>query len=117
VTPVIMLLQVIPPLSPVAPHEVVYGAMVTGGDIALAAIIFGTMSSVLYPLVRAFARRLENRGAAPALPSREVEERLDRIERAVESIAVEVERVSEGQRFVTKLLADRPSSKLPASDQ
>jgi membrane protein implicated in regulation of membrane protease activity len=113
----IALLQLIPPLPPVAPHEVVYGAMVTGGDIALAAIIFGTMSGVLYPLVRAFARRLENRGAPPSLPSREVEERLDRIERAVESIAVEVERVSEGQRFVTKLLAERAPTKLPASDQ
>ena len=33
--------------------------------------------------------------------------RLDRIEHAVEAIAVEVERISEGQRFTTKLLAER----------
>ena len=35
------------------------------------------------------------------------DERMTRLEQAVESIALEVERISEGQRFTTKLLADR----------
>ena len=35
------------------------------------------------------------------------DERLARVEHAVEAIAIEVERISEGQRFVTKLLSDR----------
>jgi hypothetical protein len=35
------------------------------------------------------------------------DERLARMERAVEAIAIEVERVSEGQRFVTKLMSER----------
>ena len=43
----------------------------------------------------------------------DVEARLDRIEQAVEAIAIEMERVGEGQRFVTKLLAERPT---PLSD-
>ena len=112
-TPMLALLQAIPPL---APHEVIYQAQ-TGGEVAVVAIVFGTLTSMLYPLVRAYARRVESRGAPLPLPLRDVEERLDRIERAVESIAVEVERVSEGQRFVTKLLAEKPPTKLPASDQ
>jgi hypothetical protein len=33
--------------------------------------------------------------------------RIERIEQAVDSIAIEMERVSEGQRFVTKLLSER----------
>lgn len=33
--------------------------------------------------------------------------RLARVEQTVESIAIEMERVSEGQRFVTKLMIDR----------
>jgi hypothetical protein len=37
----------------------------------------------------------------------QMEQRLARIEHAVDAIAVEVERVSEGQRFTTKVLADR----------
>lgn len=35
------------------------------------------------------------------------DERLARVEQAVEAIAIEIERVSEGQRFVTKLLNER----------
>ncbi|MEP7064930.1 MAG: hypothetical protein ABI889_02745 [Gemmatimonadota bacterium] len=37
--------------------------------------------------------------------------RIERIEQAVESIAIEMERVSEGQRFVTKLLSERAPAK------
>jgi len=36
--------------------------------------------------------------------------RIERIEQAVDSIAIEMERVSEGQRFVTKLLSERAPS-------
>ncbi|MBA2684013.1 MAG: hypothetical protein H0U66_05955 [Gemmatimonadaceae bacterium] len=44
--------------------------------------------------------------------------RLARVEQAVESIAIEMERVSEGQRFVTKLLIDRaPPAQLPPGQQ
>jgi hypothetical protein len=41
-----------------------------------------------------------------------VSPRLDRLEQAVDTIAVEIERISEGQRFVTRVLAERP---VPAS--
>jgi hypothetical protein len=37
----------------------------------------------------------------------ELSERLNRIETAVDSTALEVERISEGQRFTTRLLAER----------
>jgi len=76
-------------------------------DVLVVAIIFGTMACVLFPLARAWARRIEGRGAAPASLPPDVADRLERIERGVESIAVEVERISEGQRFVTRVLADR----------
>ena len=35
-------------------------------------------------------------------------ERLERLEQAVEAIAVEVERVGEGQRYLTRVLESRP---------
>jgi hypothetical protein len=57
------------------------------------------------PLARGFARRLE-RGGPPKMSS-DVLARLERMEQAIDSIAVEVERISEGQRFTTKLLAER----------
>jgi hypothetical protein len=36
-----------------------------------------------------------------------LDDRLERIEHAIDAMAVEVERISEGQRFTTKLLAER----------
>lgn len=63
---------------------------------------------ILTPLVRAFARRIESQPReATHLP--DVSARLERMEQALDSIAIEVERISEGQRFTTKLLADRAS--------
>lgn len=38
--------------------------------------------------------------------------RLDELQRSVDTVAVEVERVSEGQRFVTKLVGDKPSARV-----
>jgi hypothetical protein len=66
------------------------------------------------PLVRVMARRLDRRDA-PAAPSlAKIEERLGRLEAGVDAIAVEVERISEGQRFTTKLLAERSGAVAPA---
>jgi hypothetical protein len=64
---------------------------------------------VFSPLAIAFARIIWRRGSGPAPESslaRENAERLARLESAIDSIALEMERVSEGQRFVTKLLAE-----------
>lgn len=84
-------------------------------DVQIVSIVFGTSAVVLFPLVRAWAKRLEHRGAPPAIAPADVTDRLERIERAVESVAIEVERISEGQRFVTKVLADRGEiPKLPS---
>jgi hypothetical protein len=63
------------------------------------------MVVVLLPLSIAFARRLWRRGAAAvsSLPG-ELAERLTRMEQAVDAIAVEVERIGEGQRYMTRQL-------------
>ena len=72
--------------------------------------------STVLVLARAVARRIEGRArsSAPTFAP-EVSERMERMERAVESIAIEVERVSESQRFLTKLLAEREPAALPTS--
>jgi hypothetical protein len=74
-----------------------------------------TLMVVGLPLVRGLVRRWEREGAHPRVPS-EVNARLERMEQSIDAIAVEVERIAEGQRFVTKLLADRPApARLPES--
>lgn len=59
-----------------------------------------------YPLARAFARWLDRRGNSAQLSSG-VQQRLDAMERNIDTVAIELERVSEGQRFTTKLLSER----------
>jgi hypothetical protein len=58
------------------------------------------------PIARAFAKRMDRESALPKMPP-EVMQRLERMEHALDSIAIEVERISEGQRFTTKLLSER----------
>jgi len=81
--------------------------MLIGGEwIPILAISIVPISVIGWPLARAYARRVEQESARPHIPS-EVTARLERMEQAIDSIAVEVERISEGQRFTTKLLSER----------
>ena len=69
--------------------------------------IVGTIF-VLFPLSLALARNIWRRGSRFAAPpaSAESTQRMERLEQAVDAIAIEVERISEGQRFVTRLLTE-----------
>ena len=77
------------------------GIVVPLGFFATVAVI-----SIGFPLARAFSRKMDRRSSPTAIPP-ELQQRLEHMEQAIDSIAVEVERISEGQRFTTKLLADR----------
>jgi hypothetical protein len=64
---------------------------------------------VCIPLAIGYARRLWRGKPEPrvARPD-DLAPRLDRLEQAVDAVAIEIERIAEGQRFVTKILAERP---------
>lgn len=63
---------------------------------------------IFFPLALACARLIWRRSSrAAATTSLEGSAQLSRLENAVESIAIEVERISEAQRFSAKLLAGR----------
>ena len=62
---------------------------------------------VAFAIVAAFVRRRKAPTAQEIPADRGFSDRLERMERAIDTIAVEVERVSEAQRFVTKVLAER----------
>ncbi len=84
--------------------------------IAVPIAFFGTVVvlSIGIPLVRAYIRRQDSAALRPPTDS-EANMRLARIEMAIESMALEVERISEGQRFTTKLLSERQSLGAPVS--
>ncbi|MGH7490492.1 MAG: hypothetical protein ACRENK_06490 [Gemmatimonadaceae bacterium] len=77
-------------------------------------MVFGFLFTaiVLFPITFAYARRIWRRSAATvtAFP-KELMERLQRMEEAVESTAVEVERIGEGQRFLTRLFTEGESAR------
>ena len=58
------------------------------------------------PIARAIGRWMDRRGT-PAPVNAELAAQITRIEQAVDTMAVEVERISEAQRFQAKLLSDR----------
>jgi hypothetical protein len=68
--------------------------------LTIAAIIIGL------PLARAFARRMDRRGGSAQVPN-EISSQLAHLNQAVDAIALEVERISEGQRFTTRLLSEQ----------
>ena len=69
-------------------------------------IITAGLTAIGVPIARAYARRIDREAGQPRLRS-DVDARLERMEQAIDAIAVEVERISEGQRFTTKLLSER----------
>lgn len=77
---------------------------------AITAVFLIFSIGLIVPLSVALTRRLWRR-PQPAAPAGEnvSSARLDRLEQAVDAIAIEVERVAESQRFVAKLLSERPS--------
>jgi hypothetical protein len=78
-----------------------------GPEIAVPLGFFATAIIVVIgvPMARAFSRRMDAQSRNPQIPS-EVAARLERMEQAIDSVALEVERISEGQRFTTKLLSE-----------
>lgn len=84
-------------------------------DISL--MFFLTVFAIIvgFPIARAFARWIDRRGQEPRLPA-DIATQINQIAQSVDAMAIEVERISEGQRFTTRLLADQQASRggLPA---
>ena len=109
--PVVVTTPPAPPLPPDIPLPPELFALQSGppewvGLVAVLALAIIGATIVLLPLARAWARRMDRTHASPQLGTGDVTARLERIEHAVEAMAVEVERISEGQRFLTRVMAD-----------
>jgi hypothetical protein len=89
------------------------------GQVLALSIVFTVF--VLGPLAIGFARmmlkRATSRPAPPAPVLNDMAQRLERVEGAVDTIALEIERISEGQRFVTKLLSENQPAPMLGAGQ
>lgn len=81
---------------------------IPGELIPIVLFITAGVTAIGYPIARALARSIERRSERPRVPE-EVMARLERMETTLDAVAEQVERVTEGQRFTTKLLAERRS--------
>jgi hypothetical protein len=90
------------------PDSVIAAVAVT----AIVAIIAGSLHSMMKMYIQ--------RGAGAPFPHadlKEIRDGIGQLQQAVDAMAIEVERLSEGQRFTTKLFADhaREVAQIPPS--
>ena len=78
--------------------------MIAGPEAAVMIVVTVAASATVLTWVKAHYNSLKGPRSADLA---RIEERLARIEQALDAVAVEAERISEGQRFTTRLLADR----------
>jgi hypothetical protein len=81
---------------------------------ALGITAISTISAIMLKIWLNHVERMKGM-TAPKQDLRASDARLERLEHAMESIAIEIERVSEGQRFVTKLMSEKATAILANS--
>jgi hypothetical protein len=94
----------VPPSAP-EPPPVEVGGLANVGIVMLMLFVGPILVILVY--------RVLTRGRARDPLDLEVSPRLQRMEQTIESIAMDVERLVEGQRFTTKILAERHPDSAP----
>jgi hypothetical protein len=95
--------------SAAIPGAVVQRPPVPNNDVPQEAWVMGGLFLVLvmFPLTIAYARRIWRRNAVAVTSfPKDLAERLQRMEQAIEATSLEVERIGEGQRFLTRLFTE-----------
>ncbi|HEX5409988.1 MAG TPA: hypothetical protein VFW89_09495 [Gemmatimonadaceae bacterium] len=96
-----------PPMDTIPPQAV---------DLAIAFFIMIAAIAIFTPLMRAIGRRLERSAPPPALDAG-LASQLQRIENTVDSMSVEIERISEAQRYMARLQTDKDAASRQLSAQ
>jgi hypothetical protein len=76
-------------------------------DVSLAFFVMLAAIIIALPIMRAIGKRIERGAPAPAVIPAEMQAQMQHLMQSVDAIAIEVERISEGQRFATKLLTEK----------
>jgi hypothetical protein len=76
------------------------------GQIALVIVLSLGALTGIGAMLHAYLQRAKNRAMSMRMTGGD-DDRMRRLEQAVDSIAIEVERISEGQRFLTKLHSEK----------
>ena len=77
------------------------------GKVIVAVVFFASIATVIRSVAAMFVSWRRTNGVTDSLSPSLNDARLSRLEQAVDAIALEIERISEGQRFTTKLLSEQ----------
>jgi hypothetical protein len=93
-------------VSPDIPPEVV---PILNEVVPIVGIVFGSLALmvILTPMVRGIMRLIERRQDKSLVHGPAVAQQLAHLQQSIDALAIEVERISESQRFQTKVLAAR----------
>ena len=81
--------------------------MIGGPEVAGMALVTTSAAAIMITWIRFHYKSASSLSSSDL---KRLEERLAQIEHAIDSIAVETERISEGQRFATKLLSEKSTA-------
>lgn len=88
---------------PVDPAAIIREAIpIFGMSLAMMMVLF-----IGWPLARAFARRSDKRLELGAANARDLQPQMRQLQESLDLMAVELERISEAQRFQAKLMSER----------
>lgn len=87
--------------------------MTQTGALIMMGIVAGALAFIVHTIAAAVLKHKEIDARSEQPAAGISDQRMARLEMAVESIALEVERISEGQRFTTKLLNDAAQRAAP----
>lgn len=76
----------------------------------MAVSFFGCIAVTVRAIAGVWMKRMDVRRSASL---EALDQKLERIDTAIDAIALEVERISEAQRFTARVLAERDAGKLP----
>ena len=77
------------------------------GKIIVVMTVIGSIVYTIKMIIGAFQHAKKDKSSLEPGMSAVADERMTRLEQAVDAIAFEVERISEGQRFTTRLLSEQ----------
>jgi hypothetical protein len=79
-------------------------------DMTYALFLCVAVCVVGFPLARGFARLMDRKVHFKGVSAPDLTPQLHQLQESVDAMAIELERISEGQRFTTKLLAERSAA-------
>ncbi len=78
-------------------------------DVSIAFFVMFAAIIIALPIMRAIGKRIERGAPPPVTIPAEMQSQMQHLMQSVDAIAIEVERISEGQRFATKMLTEKKS--------